>query len=175
MTATRSRTLGSIFLVAALVAACSTTPGLSPIAPAGQAPSAVPSGAASAAAIPAEFPFGSWTTTITQDDLRAGGLSGDGLTGENMGEFTLTMAEDGTWTTVQVSEVPLRWPVFEGTWTATGPDGFSQLTTFPSDFAGDVVDFTWKIEDGSLILKVVNPPDPVLPVVMESHPWQPAG
>jgi hypothetical protein len=172
MTATGSRTLGSIFIVAALVAACSATPGSSSIAPASQAPSAVASDAS--AVVPADFPFGSWTSTITEDDLRAGGLTGEGLQGENAGVFTLTMAEDGTWTTAQVSDVPLRWPVFEGTWTTTGPDGFSQLTTFPSDFAGDVVDFTWKIEDGSLILKVVNPPDPVLPVVMESHPWRPA-
>jgi CheY-like chemotaxis protein len=175
MTATLSRTLGAILTVAAIVAACSGTPGSSSAVPASQAPSAVASEPASAAAIPADFPFGSWTTTITEDDLRAGGLTGEGLQAENAGVFTLTMAEDGTWTTAQVSDVPLRWPVFKGTWTATGPDGFSQLTTFPTDFAGDVVDFTWKIVNGSLILKVVTPPDPVLPVVMESHPWQPAG
>jgi hypothetical protein len=170
-----SRTLGSILTVAAIVAACSTTSGSPPVVPASEAPSTVASEAPSAAAIPADFPLGSWTTTITEDDLRAGGLTGDGLTAENSGEFTMTMAEDGTWSTAQVSDVELRWPVFEGTWTATGPDGFSQLTTFPTDFAGDLVDFTWKIENGALVLKVVNPPDPVLPVIMESHPWQPAG
>ena len=55
------------------------------------------------------------------------------------------------------------------------PTGSASSPTFPTDFAGDVVNFTWKIEDGSLILKVVNPPDHILPIIMESHPWQPAG
>ena len=124
--------------------------------------------------MPADFPFGSWTTTIAREDLQAAGIPDEGLA-ENAGDITLTMSEDGSWQTTQVSEVDLRWPIFRGTWVATGSDGFRQDTTFPPDFAGDSVNFTWKIKDGALVLKVVNPPDPVLPILMETHPWQPAG
>jgi hypothetical protein len=127
------------------------------------------------AAIPAGFPIGAWKTTITEEDLRAAGVTGEGELGENIGEFTLIMAEDRTWTAAQVTDVPVRWPVFKGTWSPIGADGFSQVTTFPNDFAGDVVNFTWKLVDGSLVMKVVNPPDDILPIITESHPWQPAG
>jgi hypothetical protein len=130
------------------------------------------SGTAAADAIP-EAIVGSWTSTITADDLRASGLTDEGTLAENVGTFTMTFGADGTWSTSQEADVPLRWPVFRGTMVATGPDSFRQTTTFPADFAGDVVDFTWSIEDGALVLHVVNPPDPVLPVVTESHPWQP--
>ena len=124
---------------------------------------------------PLGFPLGSWSTVITAADLQAGGVTGEGEIGENTGTFTMTMSPDGTWTASQVSETPLLRPVFKGTWTANGPDGFTQVTTFPQDYAGDAVDFTWKIEGGSLMLKVVDPPDPILPIITESHPWQPAG
>jgi hypothetical protein len=166
----RPRSIGALLAAVAIVAACSKPPGSSSVAGGTEAPSV----AASVAAIPAGFPIGAWTTTITEDDLKAADVTHEGELAENTGEFTLTMAEDGTWTTAQVTDAPIRWPVFEGTWVATGPDGFRQVTTFPTDFAGDVVDFTWKLEAGSLILKVVNPPDHILPIVMESHPWQPA-
>lgn len=165
MTTPISRTLCAVLTMAAIVAACSTAP-------------ASPSdagGAPSSPAVPAHFPIGAWTSTITEDDLRAGGVTGDGELGENAGLFTMTMADDGTWTTAQVADVALRWPVFRGTWTVTGPASFSQRTTFPTDFVGDLVDFTWKVENGSLILKVVNPPDHILPIIMETHPWQLAG
>ena len=121
-------------------------------------------------AIPADI-VGSWTTTITRDDLAAAGVTG-GEVDENAGVFTMTLGADGTWSTSQVSDVPVRWPVFKGTLEATGPQSFRQTTTFPSDFAGDVVDFTWSMKDGALLIKVVNPPDPILPIVTETHPWQ---
>ena len=145
------------------------------IATVGCAAGASPSGAAlspTAASVPAGFPIGTWTTTITDDDLRAGGLTDAAALSENAGSFTLEMAADGTWTTTQVSDVALKWPVFRGTWTVSGPDKFSQTTDFPADFAGDVVDFTWRIEDGKLVLRLPNPPDPILPIIMESHPWE---
>jgi hypothetical protein len=175
MTTQRLRSMCAVVAAAAIVAACSTTPGSPTAVPAGEAPPAVATDSPSVAAIPDGFPLGAWTTTITVDDLKAAGVTNEGELNENSGVFTLTMAEDGTWTTAQVTDAPIRWPVFEGSWTATGPDGFSQVTTFPTDFAGDVVDFTWKIEDGALILKVVTPPDHILPIIMETHPWQPAG
>ena len=171
MTSRNARTLGSLVLVTALFAGCTSTPGASSAAP-GASSAAPASQGPTTAPIPEGFPIGSWTTTITESDLRAAGITGEGELSENAGEVTMVLSEDGTWSTTQVSDVPLRWPVFQGTWTATGSDGFQQTTTFPGDFAGDVVDFTWSVEDGALNLKVVNPPDPILPILMESHPWQ---
>jgi hypothetical protein len=161
-------------LLAALIAACGAT--------GSSAESSAPS-TASSVAIPAEFPVGTWSTTITADDLEAVneedlatiGMSRADLVKENSGTFTTTFGADGTWSTVQETDQPVRWPIFRGTFVATGDDSFDQVTTFPPDFAGDVVGFTWRVEDGMLHLQVVNPPDPVLPVLTESHPWSPAG
>jgi hypothetical protein len=162
-------------VVAAISAGCSGGAGASSSPPASAAPSAAaPSAAAPspAAAIPDAI-VGSWTTTITEADLRAGGVTADGELSENSGVFTMTLGADGTWSTSQETDVPIRWPVFKGTFVATGPDSFRQTTTFPADFAGDVVDFTWSAEGGSLAVKVPQPPDHILGIIMESHPWQP--
>ena len=138
-------------------------------------PPAPSSPAGSAFAVPDGFPIGAWTTTITEADLRAGGLTTGGEIAENTGVVTLTMADDGTWSTVQEAAVDLRWPVFRGTWSVVDQDKFRQTTTITSDYAGDVVDFTWQVANGALVLKVDTPPDPVLPIIIETHPWQPKG
>lgn len=175
MTTSSIRASAALLAVASFFAACSSAPGATTTASA--EPSAAPAAsvAASTGPLPSGFPIGSWSTVITPADLRAGGVTGEGEIGENAGTFTLTMSPDGTWSTAQAAEVPLRWPVFKGTWTANGADGFTQVTTFPQDYAGDVVDFTWKVENGSLVLNVVDTPDPLLPIIIETHPWQPAG
>jgi hypothetical protein len=127
----------------------------------------------SGSSLPAGFPLGSWTTTITEADLRAAGMTGAGELTENSGVFTMTLAPDGTWTTAQETDAPIRWPVFRGTYVATGPDTFRQQTTFPADYAGDVVDFSWRVESGNLVMEVPDPPDEVLPIIIEAHPWEP--
>lgn len=159
-----------VAVTSVLVLGCSTTPGAvtSSTAP-GSGSAASPNG------LPAGFPLGSWMTTITEADLRAGGITGAGELSENVGTFTMTLARDGTWTITQDTDVPVRWPVFRGTYAATGPSSFQQRTEFPPDFAGDLVDFEWRVDDGTLLLKAPNPPDHVLPIVTETHPWQPAG
>lgn len=162
MNATLGRTLRGLAATAAIltaIAACS--------AGAASPPPSV--------SVPDGFPIGVWTTTITEADLRAGGLTKEGEFAENAGVVTLTMASDGTWSTAQESEVDLRWPVFRGTWTVVDEDTFRQTTTFPADFAGDVVDFTWRSEGDALRIEVDTPPDPVLPIIFETHPWQPKG
>ncbi len=168
----------AVVMAAAIVAACST---------AGSAPSAATSAAASpsgsAVALPSGFPVGTWTTTITAADLETVGddvlanigMSRKDLVNENSGTFTTTFGPDGTWSTVQDTDQPVRWPVFRGTFTPVGDDAFDQATSFPPDFAGDVVRFTWRTADGKLHLTVPDPPDPILPVITESHPWSPAG
>jgi hypothetical protein len=161
--------LAGAALVLAAIVACSA--GVAPTPLSSSSVSSPP--AASPAALPDGFPLGSWTTTITEADLRAGGMTAEGEIAENAGVVTLTMAGDGTWSTVQEAAVDVRWPVFRGTWTVVDPDTFRQTTTFPADYAGDVVDFTWRIQDDALVLAVDDPPDPVLPIIIESHPWQP--
>jgi hypothetical protein len=125
-----------------------------------------------AASLAAGFPIGSWTTTITEADLRAGGITTPGELAENSGVFTTTFAPDGTWTTAQQAPGNVRSPVFRGTWTAVGPDTIRQTTTFPGDFAGDIVDLTWRVAPDGLQLAVPNPPDHILNVVTSAHPWQ---
>jgi hypothetical protein len=135
----------------------------------------------SAIALPSGFPVGTWTTTITAEDLAAIsdeslatiGMSRDNLVKENTGVFTTTLAADGTWSTVQDTDAQLKWPVFRGTFTPVGDDAFDQVTTFPPDFAGDVVRFIWRAEEGQLHLTVPEPPDPVLGVITQAHPWSP--
>ena len=167
-----------VMSVAAVLAACSA----SPATPGSASP--VPSAAVgSPVALPAGFPIGTWTTTITEEDLAAVsdealasiGMTRDNLVRENTGVFTTTFGADGTWSTLQATEPAPRWPVFRGTFVAAGADAFDQTTTFPPDFAGDVVRFTWRTEDGKLHLTVPDPPDPVLAVLTEAHPWSPAG
>jgi hypothetical protein len=158
-----------VVFVAAVLTGCSGDPGsASPRSASPTGPNPGPTGAETA--IPQEL-IGTWTTTITDDDLAAAGVTG-GEVGENRGVFTMTFASDGTWSMTQETDVPVRWPVFRGTMTTTGPNGFRQVTRFPADFAGDLVDFTWSIDDGALRIKVVNPPDHILPIIMETHPWQ---
>ena len=171
------------FATWALVVATIALAGCSAGTPAtGASASATGSPNGSALALPSGFPVGTWTTTITAEDLAAVsdealaeiGMSRDNLIKENVGVFTTTIAADGTWSTVQDTDREVKWPVFRGTFTPVGDDAFDQATTFPPDFAGDVVRFTWRIEDGQLILAVPEPPDPVLPVVTGAHPWSPA-
>lgn len=154
-------------LAATALMGCTTGSSASPVGTASPAASPGPGGS-----IPAEI-VGAWTTTITEADLRAGGVTDPGELKENTGVFTMTLGGDGSWSTAQVTDAPIRWPVFRGTYESTGPNTFRQVTTFPVDFAGDVVDFTWSLKDGTLVIGVQNPPDHILPIVMESHPWQP--
>jgi hypothetical protein len=160
--------VATLTLAVGLTTGCSAAPAGSPAAQ-----SRVPADS-TASTTPEGFPLGAWTTTITEADLRAGGVTGAGELRENSGTFTMTLADNGIWTVTQKANVPIRWPVFRGTYSVTGPKSFRQQTDFPPDYTGDVVDFEWRIENGDLVLEVPNPPDRLLPIVMETHPWQPA-
>lgn len=137
------------------------------------APSAAPAGTQAGAAPGTVAPVGSWTTTISADDLHAAGFTESGFVRENVGTFTFTVDADGTWTQAQQTDPAPRWPVFRGTWAATGDDEFELRTTFPADYAGDVVTIGWLMEDENLRLQLVTPDDPVLRANLETHPWQP--
>jgi len=124
--------------------------------------------------LPDGFPLGAWTVTITEEDLRDAGITDPGLLAENAGVFTKTYAGDGTWTVAQETDAPIRWPVFRGTYRSSGLNEIEEVTTFPEDYAGDVVRFTWAREGANVRFTVVDPPDPILPILTETHPWQPA-
>jgi hypothetical protein len=156
----RARTGIAAIAIALAVVACgplAAGPGGSPSAPSGVAPL-----------------VGAWVTSVTRDDLRAGGITEEGLLDENSGRFTWTFLADGTWTQVQQSldGAAIDAPVFEGLYEVDG-DEFIATTTFPEAFAGERVAFAWRIEDGNLFLDVTNPPDEIQPVVTEAHPWAP--
>ena len=84
-----------------------------------------------------------------------------GLIKENAGVFTTTFASDGTWSMAQTTDAPIKWPLFRGTFEVVGDGSFDQTTTFPPDYAGDVVRFTWRMENGALVLGVPGPTGPL--------------
>ena len=161
--------LGLVAVVAVMAVGCNAAAG-APGTPSA-APAAAPSGGA--ATIPADFPLGSWTMTVTEEDLRAGGISEAALIKENTGTQILTFVADGTWITAQTSTQAVNLPVFRGTWAVSGDHEFTQTTEFPPEYAGEKVRFTWQLDGGSLLLRVPEPPDSILKTLTEAHPWQP--
>ena len=151
-----------IVILAIFVAACAS-------------PTASPSlgSGASHDPAPADFPLiGSWTTTITRDDLTAGGVTEDGLLNENSGVFTWVFEADGTWRNVQASldGSPVMHPVFSGYYTVE--DGvLVAVTEFPEEYRDDGLRYTFEVNGNSVAFEVTNPPDPMLPIIVESHPW----
>jgi hypothetical protein len=130
-------------------------------------------------AIPADLPIlGTWVTTITRGDLESAGITDPGTLNENTGRFTWSFDPDGTWRAVQVSldDAPVMNPVASGTFVVEG-DGVLLVTTdFPEAFRDSGLRYTWrKAPDGGVAFGVPDPPDPMLPLVVETHPWLPAG
>ena len=155
------------FAAAMVVVGC-TTPDAGPSA----APPVAP--ASNAAGSPSgDVPIGTWTTTLTAADMEAAGYTDADLIGENTGTFTFTVASDGTWTMAQSTSVPVRWPVFRGTYEVPGARTMEMRTEFPADYAGDVVTVEWSVEAESLRLRLISPQDPLLKVNLETHPWAP--
>ena len=150
--------------VTAAVAGCATG-GVGSSTPAASAGG----GGSPAAALPLH---GTWTTSITKDDLAAKGVSDPGLQNENSGRFQWTFAPDGTWTSVQQSldGSPINGPVFQGTYVVAG-DQLVSTTTFPEQYRDAGLHYTWAIDGANLVLDILDPPDPMLPVVVEAHPW----
>jgi hypothetical protein len=152
-----NRLLAPLAFLTAAITACTASPTASP------SPSAL-------AGLPAEV-IGTWTTTITKDDLRSKGFTDEHVLDENSGRLTWTFAADGTWTFVQASldNSPVFNPIAKGTWTG-GPGTMTVTQTFPTQFADQGVHWTWRVEDGKLVLHVLDPPDPMYPMGPELHP-----
>lgn len=155
-----SRTIASLVLLAAIGGCGGGTPGNT-----GPGPSS---------AIPSGHPLiGTWTVEVTRADLAAGGISDPGLQNENAGRFTWTFAPDGSWTSIQQSldGAPIANPVFRGTYAFEG-DTLVARTAFPEQFADAGLHYTWVVTGDEVSFDLLDPPDPILPITMESHPWR---
>ncbi len=161
------RFLGMLVLAlgGAVVAGCAAQPGAS----AGSVSTVSPAAAGSAAS--GSVPLGTWTMTLTDADLRAAGFTDPGAAAENAGTFTMTVAPEGTWTIAQAASQPVRWPVFRGTYTVTGENIAEMRTTFPPEYAGDIVSMQLTEGSDGLAVKILSPDDRLLRVQFETHPW----
>lgn len=131
-----------------------------------------PTQTAGASAGPGHPLHGTWLTSITKSDLAAAGVTDPGLQTENSGQFRWTFSPDGTWTQVQqsIDGAPLNSPVFRGSFTVAG-EALVMTTEFPEQYRDAGLHYTWAIDAGALSMDLLDPPDAMLPVVVESHPW----
>jgi hypothetical protein len=146
-----------------LVAACASPAASTSPSPAGASHDPAPVG----------HPLiGTWTTTITPDDLKAGGITDEGGLAENSGTFTWTFEADGTWRQVQtgLDGATLLNPVFSG-WYTLDDDLLVMVTEFPEQYKDDGLRYEYVVTGDSVTFDLLNPPDPMLPVVVEAHPW----
>jgi hypothetical protein len=165
---------GAILVLAAMtLAACGST-AASPSDAATSAPSSAPS---AGGIIPGDFPLlGSWTTSITKADVAAAGITDPNAQNENSGKFTWTFAPDGTWSQVQESldGSPINAPVFRGTYTVD-EGSIVATTTFPEQYQDAGLHYAFVLEGGGVRFDLLDPPDPILPIIIETHPWVRAG
>lgn len=115
---------------------------------------------------------GAWVTTVTREDLTAAGITDPGALNENSGRFTTTYGADGTWTSVQesIDGAPINSPVFRGTYTIDG-SSLVMKTEFPAQYQDAGLHYTWTLDGTALRLDLLDPPDALLPVIVEAHPW----
>jgi len=115
---------------------------------------------------------GAWATSITKADLAAAGVTDPGLQNENSGRFIWTFEPDGSWTSVQESldGSPLNNPVFRGTYIVHG-SALVAITEFPAEFRDAGLHYAFTLEGSSVRFDILDPPDPMLPVIVETHAW----
>ena len=164
---TMRRRSGAIALIvlAISVAGCGT--------PAPSNPPATTGAGASTPAVPADFPLiGTWVTSVTKDDLAAAGIADPRAQNENSGRFTWTFNADGTWTQVQESldGSPINSPVFRGTYAISGSE-LVATTQFPEQYADSGLRYTWELDGDAVTFDLLNAPDEVLPVIIETNGW----
>lgn len=172
---TARRALGALaFLaaVAAVLTGCSGSGG-----PGGSTALGTPASAAGSGAIPAGHPLiGTWTVDVTRADLAAGGVADPGTQNENSGRFIWTFAPDGSWTSIQQSldGAPINNPVFRGTYLVDG-ETLIVKTAFPEQYADEGLHYAFAVTGDEVRLDLLDPPDPVLPIIVETHPWRRGG
>lgn len=157
------RGLGALFFATISLAGCANPPGSTSSGTAGASHDPAPSG----------FPLiGSWTTTITRDDLREGGVTEEGLLNENAGAYTWAFEADGTWRQVMVSldGSPVMNPVFSGYYTVDD-DVVIAVTEFPEMYRDDGLHYPFEVSGDTVRFDILDPPDPMLRILTETHPW----
>jgi len=122
---------------------------------------------ASAVSAAPKVPTGVFRTTITDADLKAGGVSD---LAENHGTYTLKLLPKGRWTLHQVAPNPLSAPNHAGTY-AVKKNGVR------FDDPGFAVGFVARLSfDGRhLRFKIVSADIPELRVIFGAHPWTKVG
>ncbi len=116
---------------------------------------------------PVPFPEGTYTTTTTAADMRAGGQLGDDWDQDIA--WTFTFAE-GRVHEVQDPALPAQ-PPCDGTY---GVDG-DLLRIAWTDACGIAPETTrWSYLDGQLTFAVVDVPDSASRVIYTAHPWRKA-
>jgi len=150
--------------VAAILVGCAATA-------ASPTPAVAPSAARAAPVAIGDFPLGKWCMTVTEADLKAGGITDPSLVAENAGTACTTYSPDGIWRFVQEC-TNCEQPIWSGTFTVNG-NGLDKVITFPTSFAGEQELHTWKLENDTLVLEVRGtPPDEIFPIICCAHPWQ---
>jgi len=116
------------------------------------------------------LPNGTFTTTITDDDLVKGHATRD--IPENHGTFTLLL-KDGFWRLHQQAPNPLQNPSAGGRLRVTG-DRVVFVTYKPLEFAGSRDVLRWSF-DGTRLRFHVIVGGPEEAVVFGAHPWEKVG
>ena len=113
---------------------------------------------------------------MTRADLAAGGIADSATQNENSGRFSWTFAPDGTWTSIQQSleGAPINSPVFRGTYVVDGETLIAK-TTFPEQYADEGLHYTFAVTGDEVRFDLLDPPDPLLPIIVETHPWRRGG
>ncbi len=114
---------------------------------------------------------GIYEVTITQEDLRAAGVTEPAALAEHAGTYYWTFA-DGVWAYEQVSDQPLENPNARGTYTIDG----AQYTHNWSDDAADVTTATVAVtSELALQFTDIADADPAFQQISEAifglHPW----
>jgi hypothetical protein len=61
-------------------------------------------------------------------------------------------------------------PAFSGYYTVDD-DVMVAVTEFPEQYRDDGLRYEFEVSGDMATFDVLNPPDPMLPVIVESHPW----
>ena len=65
---------------------------------------------------------------------------------------------------------PIRAPVFRGHYTVDGPI-LVAITEFPPEYRDAGLRYRWALDNGQVRFELLNPPDPIAPVIVSAHPW----
>jgi len=109
---------------------------------------------------------GVYRVEITDQDLRAGGVTDPEDLAENHGVYTWTL-RDGAWHFEVRAPNPQENPSDDGTYTVDGP----RITfVFPPGGPG-TPRFTWRVNDDSIRFSIPENADPIITVLITAHPW----